>query len=762
MVKQFIKERLGTIILFALVIIFVIVGVFSINRARQNAITYKEDYKAPAATANLLEAGSYKSVAKTDSLELLYNETKGAIQVKDLKSGYKWRSVVDDTVVPLDSLTKYWLSIVQSPIGIAYNDLKQRDVSARTVYAGNDCKILNTEYIANGVSVEYGFTTQGIYVTIEYTLDGDQLVVRVPVDKIREEYKYALSSIELMPYLGANDGSEGGYLFYPDGSGAITTYEKVDTRPASVMKSYYFAYTNRVVSFDTTWGSDAYERYTAYLPVYGIKIGDHAMFGMVTKGEGNSGIDVSPSGTSNMALNRMCIMLYTRNIFNAQANSISAGSGVTNGAGIIQRVDKQLIDEDKEVRYSFLSGEEATYAGMANTYRNYLLESGSLKKADNMNGEMPLALELLMGTTKGGMFFDEYIPMTSYAQVREILERLKALGIDNTQLVLQAWQDGYADYEAWGPAGRLGGTGGLKDLSEYLSANTGNNAYLGLNTTHATSDTRGLRENRDVSYNGLGLQLAASDMDGLIYYMLNPLASLERNDRLLDGLKDIDGVGVAYVSAGRYVYPDYNTNRPNAVFTKSQAEDKIKEMLAATEQSGRGVAVRGANQYVYASADYLYDLYERSYGLNITDYSVPFVQMVVSGLIPYSTEGAGNLSYDLDVQKLKWIEYGSLPYFYLTYESAINLRDTDSDTLFSSTYSDWEATVAETYNEFKQNLSGVYGQQMTDHRFLTDDLVRVSYANGTKVYVNYGKSEASAEGVKVPAKGYLVVGGGER
>ena len=92
----------------------------------------------------------------------------------------------------------------------------------------------------------------------------------------------------------------------------------------------------------------------------------------------------------------------------------------------------------------------------------------------------------------------------------------------------------------------------------------------------------------------------------------------------------------------------------------------------------------------------------------------------------------------------------------------MNLRDTDYDELFSSTYADWENTVVDTYLEFKQNLSGVCGQQMVSHEILSDDLIRVTYANGIKVYINYSNVEASADGVRVPAKDYLVVGGGER
>ncbi len=133
----------------------------------------------------------------------------------------------------------------------------------------------------------------------------------------------------------------------------------------------------------------------------------------------------------------------------------------------------------------------------------------------------------------------------------------------------------------------------------------------------------------------------------------------------------------------------------------------------------------------------------------------------MSGRIPYSTEGAGNLSYDLQTQKLKWIEYGALPYFYLTYESALKLRDTGYQRLFSSTYNDWEGVMLDTYNEFRNNLSCVYGVQMVGHDYLTDDLIRVEYANGIAIYINYGAQEAKADNVTVPAKGYVVVGGGE-
>lgn len=760
MVKQFFKDRLGTIILFVIVVAFVIWGVFSINEAKNNAITFNDDeYVVPEGNVNFDDPGSYVSVAKTDALELFYNSAKGTIQVKDLKSGKLWKGVADEEVYPeLNDNNAQWVAYMQSAIKISYNDLKKRDSGVKDAYSARDAAILEYETIENGIAVTYGFPTPGIYVTVEYILEGDELVVRLPYDKIREDTKYALTIVEVLPFFGAAANDKTGYLFYPDGSGAVTTFENYGSRPSNVKAAFYYTYTNKEVSFRNMWDEEQYNRYTAAMPVYGIKEGDYALFATATKGAENTGVYVAPSGVV-VDLNRSCFQLFTRNIYNVNMYSMSTGSGASAVGGLVQRVDKTLIEEDKEIRYYFLSGDDADYSGMASTYREYLIENGLINDAIQDGEQIPLALNLLLGTTKEGMVFEEYISMTNFEQVQEILNSLNSKGVTDAEVVLQAWMKGYDNWEYWGPANQLGGKSGLKDLNEYLETAALDDVYLEVGMMFANSDTKGLNEDTDVAYDGLDIEISLENMDGVMLYMMNPLAAYKRNLDFLDKLEKYNLFNVAYEDVGLYAFADNNVN---AKFTKTQSVAKLSELLASAKATERKVASRGSNQYVYQYADYMYGLREEAFGLSITDYSVPFIQMVFSGMIPYSTEGAGNLSYDLRTQILTWVEYGSLPYFYLTYESALNLRDTDYDTLFSSTFVDWEDTVVTTYNEFKERLSCVYGAQMIDHKNISGDLVRVEYDNGIAIYINYANSEASVDGIKVPAKDYVVVQGGEQ
>lgn len=750
--KLWAKSKIGTIIVFAFVIIFVIVGYFSIQTAKSNAITYSKDYEAPEATADLQADGEYKVIAKNEYLELLFCEEKGAIQIKNLENGSLWKSIADEDVYPSKGVNKQWVAYMRSPICISYNDLKKRDSGVKKVYAGKDCGYLDIEYIDNGVAVTYGFLAPGIYVTVEYTIDGDELVVRVPYEKIREDWKYAVTTIEVMPFLGACDNSNDGYIFYPDGSGAITCFDRVGERTSNVKIAYYYTYSHKTVSLEN-FEEDTANRYAASLPVYGIKNGDNALFAYVTDGAASTGLAVYPSGYV-LNLNHLGFEVYVRNVFNVNMYNMSGEDGAAQTGGVVQRVDTKLIEEDKVIRYAFLSGDKANYSGMADTYREYLLENGLLNYNIDEDSEYSLALKLLMGTKKSGIIFDEYVKMTGFDDVSTILDYLAANGITNTEVVLDSWSKSETDY--WSPKYRLGGKTGLKNLGKYILENNNANVYLETTFAECTSDTKGIDLDEDVVYDGLDTEVSETSMKGFSTYLVNPYAMLTRNNSFLKKLSGYDGISVAYSKLARYTYPDYNEYH---TYTANETVSEIRNLLSNTESDGRKIALSGANQYVYTYADFLYELREESYGLAITDYSVPFVQMVISGCIPYATEGAGNLSYDLDLQKLKWIEYGSMPYFYLTYESALNLRDTEDDTLFSSTWSDWDTVVIDTYNEFKDNFGSTYGVQMVEHTILSDDLVRVKYANGLTVYVNYDTVDKAADGITIPAKDYVVTGG---
>lgn len=73
----------------------------------------------------------------------------------------------------------------------------------------------------------------------------------------------------------------------------------------------------------------------------------------------------------------------------------------------------------------------------------------------------------------------------------------------------------------------------------------------------------------------------------------------------------------------------------------------------------------------------------------------------------------------------------------------------------------WEATdipkMKKLYDEFQQ-LRHLQGVEMTEHRRLGDGLVRVTYANGERMYFNYDPTRSRmCEGVSIPPLGWKLV-----
>ncbi len=771
-VKRYFKERMGTFIVFGVALIFVVWGIISIQLAKKNAVTvsYKDYVPSKEATHDPDEIFKtdldYKLVASDEKLELYFDYTHATLRLKDKETGYVWNGVVEEGFKGAD----VWKRKVRSSVVVSYNDMKARDGQATEISNAGACDYLEVTDLENGVSVLYGFTTQGIYFVVDYVIEDGEFVVRIPADKIVEETRYIINTITVLPFFGSADATQDGYMFYPDGCGAITSFNNASNRVQTVKAGLWKTYTTNKITLDYWMYSDDYERYTAAMPVYGIKHGDNALFAIVSSCDELSGITCEPAGTSNVNINRIYFSLYIRNQFDATQSSVSTEVGTKSTGRDITRIDKDILKGEREVRYFFLNNEDANYSGMARTYREYLIEKGALVDSIEDGAKYPLALSFMMGVTERQLVFDKYVVMTSLENIQEIFEDLKASGVEASKTVLQHWIKDDEDYPAyWPAASQIGGKKGLEQLNKYLESNKEFNVFLANNFLFAYEEEGGFSATSDVAHSGISMPISSKFSDD--GFLLSAPVVHERVKDFLDKTKSYNNIGVSYTYLGEVVYDDYNEdyityttdaagNQVEQILTRRDTINTWNSILADTATAGKHAAATGSNQYLYNGVDFLYDVPITSYGLSITDYSVPFTQMVISGMIPYAsgTYETGNLTYDLEVQKLEWIEFGALPYFYLTYENALKLKDTGYNFLFTSTYSYWKDRVVETYTEFKENFADTYGEQMISHEVLGEDIRRVEYSNGKIIYLNYSNEEVIIDGVAIPAIGYTITG----
>ena len=100
---------------------------------------------------------------------------------------------------------------------------------------------------------------------LEYSLDANGLTVRMPANGLRyDSTTFTLKSIQVLPYMGAAHSGNGGYTFFPDGSGALFDFEELKDAPLTFTQSIYgldYAY--------NTLESMGYRTPVRY-PVYGV------------------------------------------------------------------------------------------------------------------------------------------------------------------------------------------------------------------------------------------------------------------------------------------------------------------------------------------------------------------------------------------------------------------------------------------------------------------------------------------------------------
>nr|WP_237391788.1 DUF5696 domain-containing protein [Paenibacillus dendrobii] len=587
-------------------------------------------------------------------------------------------------------------------------------------------------------------------IPIVYALDGGNLVVSVPAKELKATKAYPIASLQVLKFFGAADAGKKGYLFVPDGSGALIhlNNKKLDAE----------GYNLPVYGNDGTF--DVKERIqtneTTRLPVFGLKQGDHAMIGIIEDGDAGASISADVSGR-NDSYNTVSSKFQV-----TAMDYYTLSSGTKSSAVPMFQTGK--YQGDLQVRYAFLSGDAADYSGMAAAYRSYLADKYKLKPL-TASKDAPFILELAGAFRKQksllGIPYQRAEALTTFGEAEMIVGKLKDAGIQAIDLRLTGWFNGgirHSSPDDVAIAGVLGGQKGFLHLADYLKQNGygfyPDAAFLEKYKNSAGAATLLDRSKAEVyQYNPVTY---AKDTAKFSHYVLSP----RQLPKQVDGfLKDYTKLGVAGLSLrdlGKEVNSDFDPGHP--VSRQDSLAASVQELMLLKDKTGP-LMIDGGNAYSLPYAGLVVNAPERSSRLNIIDEEIPFYQIVLHGYADIA--GAPYNMNELQSPRasmLKSLETGSAVYYQWFASDASKVKDTDYNGLYALNYRDGLDEAVKLYREANPILTQVRNQVITAHKELAPGVVRTTYQNGLSITINYNQTAVAVDGLQLQPQSYHVGG----
>lgn len=589
-------------------------------------------------------------------------------------------------------------------------------------------------------------------VNMKYRLEGNSLVVEVPMNEMEYKEDYPIYSLSILPYFGAAGTDTEGYLLVPEGGGALIRFNN-----QKLSQNSYYA---NVYGWDMAQDRSAIVHETSTnFNVFGIADTQDSVLCILEKGAPYASVQADISGKLNSYnyVNAIYTILHREQYDVADRYT-----------GAMYVYEENIPQESLIQRYRFVNS--GSYVDMAGSYRDYLLEQYDGYLTLNEDKEAPVALEILGAADKTkqvlGVPVSKPLKLTTYKEAVQIIEELKENGLKNLSVKLSGWMNGGVrqkilnrvrlipdlgstkDFEA------LAGYAGANDVKLYLNGITNyayNSGVLDGFFTFADAAEFVSRENAELyPYSTVTY---GKDLSRDSYYLLKANVI----DEMITELEKAASryrTGMAFEDIGKDLSSDFgekNTTRRQA------AMEAQKNRLQKLYDNGAYLMINGGNDYAvpYVSMITNMDLNGTEY--SIIDRAVPFYQIAVHGYVNYTGESL-NLAQNWEEELLKSAEYGAGLSFTVMKESAFALQNTLYSKYFGADYASWHDRIVEIYTRYNGELGNIFHQKITDHKLITETLSCTTYEDGTKVYVNYGYSDVTAQdGTIVPARDYKAV-----
>lgn len=710
-----------------------------------------------------LKSEGFDFYNSTKSLELYLNKERAIFAVRVIDSGYVWYSSPLDWESD-DFASGYNKNALASLLQVNTKDSKGSFYPSNSYMNSVSRGGFKVSREDDGFVLNHNFKRDGFFIPLHVSLEDNSLVVKVYFNEIEEEEEdpestlgvLRLLDITLLPYFGAAPKGEKGYIFVPDGSGAIINFD--NQKSNTIYNQYVYGRDESVVpTMKKTVSEDI------YLPVFGLSREKAGFIAIVEENKSNSIISAGTSGqmTSYNNVTSKCI------IRDIDTFSFRERTGTPRNISIFQNRDMPNSEEFYSVRYIFLNEDENSYVGMADKYREYLQEKEEFPQ-EKTDKNFSMALNFIgAGTKKKGVLgipMKINIPFTPFNSVIDSVETLKSEGVDDFVVKFDGWMNGgiFGKYPSSPkPAKSLGGKKGFKNLISYLKENF-IDFYVGGDFVNVyKSDIKHIKElsaNRQINKSPAVIpdyRMSTFDEkttgDTYPYWMMRlPIVKKVYDKFFRKFSKKYGNLGIAPDSLGNKVGSDFGK--------KGNSRDKtaqgFEELLNKTSTTNPVLLSRPFD-YGLKSASYITDVPVNSSDYEIENYSIPFYQMLLKGYIPFSNLSA-NRALNKNDYILQLLETGSdISYLWIT-ENQEELRDSRLQSYSFAYAPDWIDEAVETYKELKPILQNLSGQKIVEHKVYENGARITVYENGVKILTNYSDKTATVDGLSAQAHSYAV------
>ena len=615
-------------------------------------------------------------------------------------------------------------------------------------YTAEDFAEDSERYELTGGAVKPAFS-----LTLRYILDGKSLIVNVPFSKIGYRAAYPIKQLALMPFMGSGSTADSGYMLVPDGSGSLIYFNN--------QKQNQVPYYISVYGWDEAMPrGDVVSDNKALFPAFGVHKNGASLFCVIEEGSAYSGVRADVSGR-NSGYN----IVYP--VFDMIHGALMDIAGRNQRAVYMYEA---ALPENENITLRYTPCAEPGYMGMAKEYRSWLMEKYPVLQTRHVADGVTAAVEIIGAVNKTqhrlGLPFDLPLRLTSYKETEKILKDFAGLGWENVHVKLNGWFNRSVEHTVPAKIKLISALGGKRDFERIVSTAEKNNYtvypevdFMFMRDVKAFSGfslykdaARYVNRERVQRYPYSFVWFGERKFWGKLNYLARPAATQRMINNFQKQARKYKIKNIAFKNMGSRLAGDYHEKRHvSREASMLMRQKKFEEMY----QDNKKILINSGFAYSIPWTNIITDMIITEHSFGITDSTVPFLQIVIHGIVPY-TGKAVNLAEDYTKSLLKTIECGAGLYFSFMEEETSELQETKFRQFYANEYKKWAGDADELYKKFQKDFGHLYNQQIVNHVILAPDVTITEYEDGTRVLVNASDNDYRYNGNNFKADTYAV------